>query len=107
MGIAEARELLVTAVNGLLKKINQDKKSYPWNYSFSYKNLNLGIALKSGEGQFAPANYVASICLESGKVKYSFFDQHEGRLEELHSESYETAQGLVLAKGLTPGPRKS
>jgi len=102
IGVVEARELLITTIDGILKKINQDKKNYPWDYSFTYKDIDLGIAFKSGEEQFAPANYVASLCLEDGKVKYSFYDQQEKQLEDLHTESYAAAYKIVLGKELHP-----
>jgi len=100
--VAEARELLVTAVNGFLNKVNRDKKNYPLFHTFSYKDIDLGIAFKSGEGQFAPANYVASLCLANGNVKYSFYDQQASRMEELHSEPYEIANNIIRGKILAP-----
>ena len=108
--VSEARKLYIDIVEGLIEKVNNDKKARPYlhEYPFTYKNVKIRINFfKSPD--FCMANrvdngFVSSISiLQNGFVCYYTYDytkEEYKRFIKLHKEPYEEALKIVQ-KGIT------
>jgi hypothetical protein len=101
--ITEARKMIVTGVEELLKDANANKKLIPYmiQHPFTYENLRFSISLldPTTERHF-PSGAIAHVSLQNGRVYYSITDETNQWLKDKYEESYPETYKIVTGHDL-------
>lgn len=92
--INEARKMLVSSVEDLLKKINSDSKIRPYlhNYPFTNKNLTFYLHFYDKNGKEVMPPHISSAGLMFGNIVYSLKNLKDPMLyDDIHQETYDEA----------------
>lgn len=106
LNIQETRILFTDIVEGLLEKINADKKLRPFlhNYPFTIENLDISISFADASAQWISENFVALAFNNSqNKIVYEAYTPHPphkdslltGSFKSLHEETYTEALRMI------------
>jgi hypothetical protein len=97
--IGEARELLMTAGNLLLKTLNANEKIRPCfaNFPLTPKNIQVHIFLKNSDGSELGPEKLHVLSFTDGKLEYEIISSETHRLVTILVETYEEADAKLAA----------
>ena len=94
LDLEQTRQLFISLIQNLLKKINSDTRIKPYlhNYPFTSKNLCLSLHFVDKKDDNVLPPYIGMVRLMFGKVFYSLQSLKDEMLfEHIHEETYEEA----------------
>jgi hypothetical protein len=91
--IKEARELLMTAGNLFVNKINDNERVRPYlkNYPFMLKNIELRIFLQNKNGSEFGADKLSAISMIEGILEYDIRSPDTHLFTTIYTETFEEA----------------
>ncbi|MBN4066786.1 hypothetical protein JYU14_01735 [Simkania negevensis] len=97
-GIDEARELYVKSMQKCLSIINDDEQIRPYLeiYPMTEREISLHLSFRGVNNKMITEPNVSSVINVNGELLYLTDEPGKVRLKELHSETYEHAEQLVL-----------
>ena len=98
--VEQARSLLLSCSEELLKRVNADETIRPYlnHYPFTAKDISIGICYFDRNGTWVKSKCIASASVAEGPIYYTIFDEEANNLKTFHKESYQEALKIVQLK---------
>ena len=105
MGIDEARVLMVSSTQHLLKLVNENERIRPYldNYPFTSENLEYSFFVVDKnniniqqEGNLRDPDNLSYVSNRNKKITYSIVNSERDIFQHIHEESYANARKIVL-----------
>lgn len=103
LNVAEARDIYLSVIEGLLHRINQNTiiRPYLHNYPFNNENLHFLLSFHKKNGTRPAKEHVSLITSSNGNIYYSCFNHDENKLDYLYQEPYEKAREIYYQNKLS------
>ena len=103
MDLGQARKLLISCSEELLRRINANDRIRPYleHFPFSEKGIDLSISYFDSKLNHIQSKYIAGVFIINGNICYAVYDQEASTLKTVHKESYQEALKIVRSQNDT------
>ncbi|PCI92160.1 hypothetical protein COB11_07875 [Candidatus Aerophobetes bacterium] len=103
MDLGQARKLLISCSEELLRRINANDRIRPYleHFPFSEKGISLGTSYFDSKLNRVQPKYIARVCIIHGNIYYTIYDKEADTLKTIHEETYQEALNIVRSQNNT------